>query len=432
MIRRATDAMTRTETRFHHGPFPSVIERVRKLCPANRCHSDIQVGERIFSLITPKVANAHQPTLTCDQCATDDALRDSAADEGLGRAHHLQVSHVRDGSLADRHIEHRQVLVGETRRADDRPVLIHVGEDLLDLLVVVPERVERQRYGPVDDRHLSAADELLELDQREVGFNACGVTIHQKADSSGGGNDHGLCIAIAICLASSDRLVPSGACLRQQGRVRARGIGNQIRRVSVHPHDSIVRVAILGVAFVRPHGRSRSRGAEICATCHQRRDRRGNAAPGIGVVRHAVRHQISAEVGVAQPQLPESAGVVADLLGRIARRRHDDLLREEHDVDRVLERLDVERAVRPPELHEVQGREVAGRVVDVHVLAVVYDDSRIVGCSHDEVVDVLNLHIKDRNCFCQGLSPHASDCECRDRPRGIRQIADGFVTDCSE
>ena len=50
-------------------------------------------------------------------------------------------------------------------RPDDRALLVDVGDDLVDLLVAVPERLQRQRHGPVDDRHLPAADELLELDQ---------------------------------------------------------------------------------------------------------------------------------------------------------------------------------------------------------------------------------------------------------------------------
>ncbi len=41
------------------------------------------------------------------------------------------VPHVRDRALADGDVEHRQVLVGEARRADDRAVL---GDECLDLL----------------------------------------------------------------------------------------------------------------------------------------------------------------------------------------------------------------------------------------------------------------------------------------------------------
>ncbi len=42
---------------------------------------------------------------------------------------------MRDRALADGHVEHRQVLLGEAGRADDRAVLGQVGLDLLDLLL---------------------------------------------------------------------------------------------------------------------------------------------------------------------------------------------------------------------------------------------------------------------------------------------------------
>ena len=55
----------------------------------------------------------------------------------------------------------------------------------------------------------------------------------------------------------------------------------------------------------------------------------------------------------------------------------EDLLRQEHDVARMLERLHVELAVLAAELHQVERREVARRVVDRHVLAAVGHDERV-------------------------------------------------------
>ncbi len=63
-----------------------------------------------------------------------DGLGDRAADERLHRAHHLDVAHVRDRALADGDVEHRQVLRVEAGGADDRAVLVDVGDDLVDLL----------------------------------------------------------------------------------------------------------------------------------------------------------------------------------------------------------------------------------------------------------------------------------------------------------
>ena len=44
-------------------------------------------------------------------------------------------------------------------------MLVDVRDDLLDLLIAVAERLECERNRAVDDRHLSAADQLLELDE---------------------------------------------------------------------------------------------------------------------------------------------------------------------------------------------------------------------------------------------------------------------------
>src|SRR3954463_15523885 len=52
---------------------------------------------------------------------------------------------------------------GGPGRPDDRRVLVDVRLDLLDLLVGVAEGSQRHRDRSVDDRHLPAADELLEL-----------------------------------------------------------------------------------------------------------------------------------------------------------------------------------------------------------------------------------------------------------------------------
>ena len=47
----------------------------------------------------------------------------------------------------------------------------------------------------------------------------------------------------------------------------------------------------------------------------------------------------------------------------------EDFLRDEEDPAGMMEPLDVERAVVVAELHQVDARQVAGRVVEEHVLA---------------------------------------------------------------
>ncbi len=63
----------------------------------------------------------------------------------------------------------------------------------------------------VGDLEISAAGELLEFDQGEIGFDAGGVAIHQQADGAGGGDDGGLGVAIAVLFAEVEGAVPAFA-----------------------------------------------------------------------------------------------------------------------------------------------------------------------------------------------------------------------------
>ena len=53
-------------------------------------------------------------------------------------------------------------------------------------VIGVPERAQRHRHRAVDDRHRAAADQLLVLDEREVGLDAGRVAIHQERDRASG------------------------------------------------------------------------------------------------------------------------------------------------------------------------------------------------------------------------------------------------------
>ena len=61
-------------------------------------------------------------------------------------------------------------------------------------------------------------------------------------------------------------------------------------------------------------------------TGHQRRDGRSPRPTLIGVVGQAERHEHGAEVGVTEAELTESAGVLANGLGRIIGVADEDLL----------------------------------------------------------------------------------------------------------
>jgi hypothetical protein len=74
-------------------------------------------------------------------------------------------------------------------RVLDRVVLIDVLQDLGDLGLGIADPAKRDRDGLVDDLEHPAADQLLVLDQGDVGLDAGGIAVHHEADRPGGGDD---------------------------------------------------------------------------------------------------------------------------------------------------------------------------------------------------------------------------------------------------
>ena len=234
-------------------------------------------------------------------------------------------------------------------------------------LGVVPELVECSRHGLVDELHRAPADELLRLHERELGLDAGRVAVHHEADRAGGCQHRGLRVPEAVHLAERDRLVPR--LLRR----REHGLGHELRidlvgRRTVladHPDHG---VSVGRVSLERAHHLGDAGARAVGLSGHDGRDRpRPRPAP-VGVVGQPSRHEQRAEVRVAEAQLPEGPRVLGDLLGRVIGLADHDLLRCEHDLDRVLEARDVERAVVVQELHQVERGQVARAVVEVHVL----------------------------------------------------------------
>jgi CDP-glycerol glycerophosphotransferase len=109
-------------------------------------------------------------------------LGDRAAQARLDGRHHPHVPHRADGPLAHRAVEHLIVLRVQAGRVDHVPVLGDVLGDRLDLLGLVAENLERPRHCLVDDLHGPAADQLLELHQRQVRLDSRGVAVHHEPD----------------------------------------------------------------------------------------------------------------------------------------------------------------------------------------------------------------------------------------------------------
>src|SRR5438445_324058 len=105
--------------------------------------------------------------------------------------------------------------------------------DLLDLMFGVAERLQRERDGAVDDGHLPAADELLELDEREVGLDSGRVAVHEERDRPRGSEDGCLRVAITVVLAELDGLVPRAPRGCEKRLVGALALLDRVRGVAV-------------------------------------------------------------------------------------------------------------------------------------------------------------------------------------------------------
>ena len=127
-------------------------------------------------------------------------LADRSADERLHRAHHRDVPHVVDRVVAHRAGEHREMLRVEPRRADDRLVLVDVGDDLVHLLARVPEPAEGAGHGLVDDEHRAPTDQLLRLREREVRLDAGRVAVEGQGDRPGRRQHGGLRVPHPVAL----------------------------------------------------------------------------------------------------------------------------------------------------------------------------------------------------------------------------------------
>ncbi len=113
-----------------------------------------------------------------------DRLRDGPRDERLDRPHHADVAEVVDGVVPHRAGEHGQVLRRQVGSTDDGLVHVDVGDDLVHLVRRVAESGQGPGHRLVDDGHGAPADQLLGLDQPEIGLDAGGVAVHQQADGA--------------------------------------------------------------------------------------------------------------------------------------------------------------------------------------------------------------------------------------------------------
>jgi hypothetical protein len=114
-----------------------------------------------------------------------------------------------------------ELLVVECGRIIESRIADGVACNRLDLGGSISEGLQCLGHSPVDDAEIAAAREFLELDEREIGLDAGGVAIHDKAGRTGR-RDHGrLRVAITVALAEGEGDVPSMLGGLDQRRDRA-------------------------------------------------------------------------------------------------------------------------------------------------------------------------------------------------------------------
>ena len=266
----------------------------------------------------------------------------------------------------------------EIQGADD------ILDDLPDLVGRIPEPLQRRGDGTVGDLEVTAPSELLELDQGEVGLDPCGVAVHEKADGPGRSQRGGLGVAVPMLLAELDGTVPRlasgrhqlfGASLRvdsahMMGHTVVVGLRCVAGSSAVVPHHRKHCIAIIGELWEGPEDARHLGRGRISVPGEDGGQGTGNCPALIGVISDADPHQQRTEVGVAEAERPVVVRTLGDLLGRELSHRHRNLEHDRPQPDGMPVAVDVEHPGRiVVELSEVQRRQVAGGVVEEHVLA---------------------------------------------------------------
>ena len=120
--------------------------------------------------------------------------------------------------------------------------------------------------------------------------------------------------------------------------------------------DGLRHTAGAGVAVAREgaHRTGHARALGVGFAGHDGGDGTAKGAAFDAVVTVAVAHDEGAEVGVAEAEGAEDVGILGDFLDRVAGVIDDDLLGGNEDADGGFEALDIEGAVFPLELHQVE------------------------------------------------------------------------------
>ncbi|OQA37758.1 MAG: hypothetical protein BWY56_00657 [Acidobacteria bacterium ADurb.Bin340] len=267
-------------------------------------------------------------------------------------------------------------LVGDFKPAD------HVALDVLDLLGGVAQAGQGLGDGAVHELEVAAARQLLELHQGEIRLDARGVAVHEQADGACGSQHRNLGIAEAVLFAQSQGAVPAfpgglhqgaghaGAreALGRDGQAFVFGSGGVVGGPAVVAHHP-QHVAL--VPFVAGEGAQLGGHLGAGGIGIAREDggeRRAPLGADLAVVGNAQAHEQGAQVGVAQAQGAEVVAEPRDGLAGELGHEHAHFEHHGPEADAVAVALQVEATIGGEEGAQVQGGQIAGRVIQEHVL----------------------------------------------------------------
>ena len=254
--------------------------------------------------------------------------------------------------------------------------------DILDLRVRIAKRLQRCGDGAVDDFEHPAASELLEFDEREIGFDAGRIAIHDETDRAGRRHHGHLRIAEAVNGAEFIGLVPDPP-RRLRHRLKGAGVSVELRRFDRQPFKGAANrgagagAAVIAhdsqhvIAIVRELGegagdrRHFGRGAIGCAG-HKRGNPCGDRAAFLAVISQPRRHQQAAKIGEAKAQGAVIERSPGDFRRRILRHHDGDFEGQRPEAAGMFKKIGV-KAGFGLELQQVQRGEIAGCIVEKHI-----------------------------------------------------------------
>ena len=259
------------------------------------------------------------------------------------------------------------MLLPQSRCAFDGLSLIEIGQDLLNFVFTVTELAKRHAHRLIRNFEKPTTYEFLVLDESNIGLHPRGVAIHHKGDGPGRSQHRDLGVLEPVFAAFFHCRIPNFTRSTEQLRADTVVI-HLVRSVPVHTDHFQEWLPIHSEFLKRTHGMCNFRAHQVGLAAHQRCDRSRKIPALVAVVGLPLGHQKSPEIRVTETQWPEKVTVFLNRLGGVAREIDQYLLGKNRQRHRRTKVVHLERLILGiDEGHQVQARQIAGRIVQEHI-----------------------------------------------------------------